>query len=227
MTIWQQPLARNAILARVNGYYTERILAHGSTPLGVDWNSQSSQELRFEQLLKLVCDQGGFRIIDYGCGYGALARHLLSKDCEFAYVGYDLSLEMLSAARSLNADLPQCRFVQDDASLSIADYTVASGIFNVKLDVPSAEWESYMTATLDRLHDLSESGFAFNVLTSYSDEERRRSDLYYADPCSLFDYCKRRYSPNVALLHDYGLYEFTVLVRKQIRDRQVELGRGT
>ena len=41
-----------------------------------------------------------------------------------------------------------------------------------------------------------------------------RPDLYYADPCELFDRCKRRYSRNVALLHDYDLYEFTILVRK-------------
>jgi hypothetical protein len=43
-----------------------------------------------------------------------------------------------------------------------------------------------------------------------------RADLYYADPAQVFDYCKRRFSPNVALLHDYGLYEFTILVRKQV-----------
>ena len=43
--------------------------------------------------------------------------------------------------------------------------------------------------------------------------ERMRPDLYYADPCRLFDHCKRRYSRHVALLHDYGLYEFTILVR--------------
>ena len=48
----------------------------------------------------------------------------------------------------------------------------------------------------------------------YSDPERMRAHLYYADPCRLFDHCKRRYSRHVALLHDYGLYEFTILVRK-------------
>ncbi|MFX7953370.1 class I SAM-dependent methyltransferase, partial [Acinetobacter baumannii] len=57
-------------------------------------------------------------------------------------------------------------------------------------------------------------GFSFNCLTSYSDEDRKRDYLYYADPCQLFDLCKRRYSRQVALLHDYGLYEFTILVRK-------------
>jgi hypothetical protein len=41
-----------------------------------------------------------------------------------------------------------------------------------------------------------------------------RDDLYYADPCELFDHCKRQHSRNVALLHDYTLYEFTILVRR-------------
>jgi hypothetical protein len=43
-----------------------------------------------------------------------------------------------------------------------------------------------------------------------------RPDLYYGDPCALFDHCKRRYARNVAVLHDYGLYEFTILVRKDL-----------
>ncbi len=72
---------------------------------------------------------------------------------------------------------------------------------------------SYILDVLDRT---SRSGFAFNCLTSYSDADKMREYLYYADPCALFDLCKRRYSRNVALLHDYGLYEFTILVRKQI-----------
>ena len=41
-----------------------------------------------------------------------------------------------------------------------------------------------------------------------------REELFYADPGWIFDQCMRRYSRHVALLHDYGLYEFTVLVRK-------------
>jgi hypothetical protein len=40
-----------------------------------------------------------------------------------------------------------------------------------------------------------------------------RNHLFYADPCEFFDLCKRRYSRNVALAHDYDLYEFTLLVR--------------
>ena len=32
--------------------------------------------------------------------------------------------------------------------------------------------------------------------------------------CEMFDVCKQPFSPRVALLHDYPLYEFTIIVRK-------------
>ena len=201
----------------MSAYYAEKIVAHGATPSGVDWNSQASQELRFEQLLKLIEEPNTFSLNDYGCGYGALALYLRAEQYDASYVGFDVSAEMLAVARSRTENLPGCRFVTDDAVLEAADYTVASGIMNVKLDVSSDAWEAHVLATLDRLNELSVLGFAFNVLTSYSDADRQRSDLYYADPCVLFDHCKRRYSRHVALLHDYGLYEFTVIVRKQIK----------
>ena len=72
----------------------------------------------------------------------------------------------------------------------------------------------YVESTLDVLDRTSRLGFAFNCLTSYSDAAYMRPNLYYANPGQLFDLCKRRYSSQVALLHDYGLYEFTILVRK-------------
>ena len=37
-----------------------------------------------------------------------------------------------------------------------------------------------------------------------------------ADPAFFFDWCKRNFSRHVSLLHDYGLYEFTLLTRKDI-----------
>jgi hypothetical protein len=60
---------------------------------------------------------------------------------------------------------------------------------------------------------LARRGFAFNALTSYADSEKKRADLYYADPGYWFDFCKRGHSRRVTLLHDYPLYEFTLLVR--------------
>lgn len=207
---------RQPILDRVERYYTARFQEFGATPKGVDWNSAESQELRFAQLLK-VCDRASsFRIIDYGCGYGALASFLRANGYDYGYIGHELSAPMREHAISIHSFDARCSFSGPGLEIAPADYTVASGIFNVKQDIPSDDWAAYIFETIDRMAGLSRRGFAFNVLTSYSDADRQRADLYYADPRVLFDYCKRRHSRNVALLHDYGLYEFTVLVRKDV-----------
>jgi hypothetical protein len=42
-----------------------------------------------------------------------------------------------------------------------------------------------------------------------------RPNLHEPDSGLVFDHCKRRYSRHVALPHDYGLWEFTVRVRRE------------
>ena len=134
------------------------------------------------------------------------------------YCGYDIAPAMIDAARRLHADVPNCNFTSDRGSFLPADYTLASGVFNVKLGARTDTWTSYLLETLDEIDALSRLGFAFNVLTSYADRDRMRPDLHYADPLPLFDRCKRRYSPRVALLHDYELFEFTLIARKSPSD---------
>lgn len=203
------------LLDAVQRYYSGKIAEHGPTARGVDWNDQASQEVRFEQLLKVCKLDTPFTINDYGCGYGALALYLADRGIRCRYTGFDISEPMLEQARELLAGVEECRFVTADEQLETVEYTVASGIFNVRLDAADDDWERHVFATLERLDQLSTHGFAFNMLTSYSDPDRMRPDLYYADPRELFDHCKRTFSRWVALLHDYGLYEFTILVRKE------------
>ena len=205
---------RAAILERVASYYTECVREHGETARGVDWNSEASQDLRFRELLRVVPESvTEYSILDYGCGYGALVDTLAERGAAFTYSGYDLSEEMIARAR-LRYGSAGHTFGTDLAALGVADYALASGVLNVKLDVPLDAWRDHVTAILKDLDRLSRRGFAFNALTSYSDEHRKVEQLYYADPTECFDYCKRTFSPHVALLHDYGLWEFTVLVRK-------------
>jgi hypothetical protein len=199
-------------LSAVRDYYTRRLAEHGPTPRGVDWNGVESQEIRFRQLTKLCDAPGRLTLGDYGCGYGALLDFARAGGFAGEYRGYDVAPAMVNAARSRFAD-PAARFGSEESILDGCDVVVASGIFNVKLEAPLPEWEAYVLRTIDRLAALARRGFGFNALTSYSDAERMRPDLYYPDPCHLFDRCKRRYSRHVALLHDYGLYEFTILVR--------------
>ena len=203
------------ILVEVANYYSAKLAEHGETPRGVDWNGEKSQELRFDQLAHVIPQPEGFSLNDLGCGYGALFDYLNAYRRNFAYHGSDVSADMIRAAQDRHANRSNARFSVAAEPPEMADYGIASGIFNVRLGRSDAEWCNYLEATLDVLDRTSRLGFAFNCLTSYSDADKMRDYLYYADPCVLFDLCKRRYSRHVALLHDYGLYEFTILVKKQ------------
>jgi SAM-dependent methyltransferase len=202
------------ILAEVADYYSAKLAEHGETPRGVDWNGEESQVLRFDQLSKVIAQPSGFSVNDLGCGYGAMFEYLGSRYHDVTYRGVDVSSDMIHAARKRYATSSNSCFAVSADPAEIADYGIASGIFNVRLERSDGEWFNYLKATLDVLDRTSRRGFAFNCLTSYSDADKMRDYLYYADPCALFDLCKRRYSRHVALLHDYDLYEFTILVRK-------------
>lgn len=201
-------------LAEVGRYYTEKLEAHGASPQGVDWNGAASQRLRFEQLARLCDAEASFSANDIGCGYGAFFDHLaaLGKRCD--YLGVDIAPAMVAKAEELHRGIAGCRFAVGVRADRVADYAFASGTFNVRLSVAPAAWRSHVLETLADMHASSRLGFAFNCLTRYSDAERMREHLFYADPCELFDHCKTRFARDVALLHDYGLYEFTILVRK-------------
>ncbi len=202
------------VLRGVERYYTGKVTAHGATPRGVDWNSAESQALRFDRLLEVCRGTTPDSLLDFGCGYGALLDHARRQGIWCSYQGFDLSAVMIDKARALHSDVRDATFTTDPAAVAPADYALASGIFNVKLGFGVRRWRAYMLDTLASIASMSVRGFAFNALTAYSDREKMRPDLYYADPLFWFDHCKRRFSRNVALLHDYALFEFTIVVRK-------------
>jgi SAM-dependent methyltransferase len=210
----QEP--RIDLLNEVAEYYTAKLEQFGETPQGVDWNGEAGQFSRFGQLMRIADGCDAFSINDLGCGYGALLGYLGTMRRTVSYSGFDVAQSMVEAGRQRYPDAANARFVCRAVPDMDADFGVASGIFNVRMGRTDAEWREYLESTLNVLDQTSRKGFAFNCLTSWSDADKMRSDLYYADPCQLFDLCKRRFSRHVALLHDYGLYEFTILVRKSL-----------
>jgi SAM-dependent methyltransferase len=202
------------LLRGVAAYYSGKLAAHGLSPQGVDWNGEESQVQRFRQLLTLVRPTRDFSLNDLGCGHGELFAFLTTRCENFRYRGFDISGDMIDAAAARFRTDAHASFHVAAAPTDTADYGVASGIFNVCMDNSPATWHAHLLATLDAINETSTRGFAFNCLSSYSDPEYRRAHLYYADPLGLFDLCKRRYAPHVSLLHDYGLHDFTIVVRK-------------
>jgi len=203
------------IIEGVKQYYSDKIIQHGATSKGVDWNSTDSQHLRFQQLCKILPSDSKFKILDFGCGYGELFSYMDTHyKSNIQYTGFDISPEMIKEARKKFPSFNNAHFTTS-LPLEKHDYSIASGIFNIRLELANdEEWIEYIFKTLITLDEISEKGFSFNALTSYSDKEHKKSYLYYANPMVFFDYCKNHFSKNVALLHDYDLYEFTILVRK-------------
>jgi SAM-dependent methyltransferase len=202
------------IVNEVSRFFSEKIVLLGPIPAGADFNSESAQSIRFQQFVRVLDFTKPFSLIDYGCGYGALALYLLGQNFPLQrYVGFDISRDMIEAARSQIPPELDTELTTDVGEIGTADFAIASGIFNVKLGADVGSWETHIVDTLDNLAHVSRRGFAFNMLTSYSDLERMRPDLYYGDPSWFFDHCKRKFSRNVALLHDYELYDWTISVR--------------
>jgi SAM-dependent methyltransferase len=195
--------------------YSDLIKKFGDSPQGVNWKDQNAQRIRFEQLAKVLPPDSSFSVNDLGCGFGDFAAFLQESKFQFKYFGYDLVSEMVKMASVKFANTPDVSFhcIVNTDQMQTSNFTVASGIFNI-LFGSQEEWLKHILETLSVMNKKSSDGFAFNLLTSYSDAEFMRSDLYYASPLFFFDYCKIHFSRNVALLHDYNQYDFTIIVRK-------------
>lgn len=202
------------ILNDVNSYYTDKILKNGLTPQGVDWNSVESQNLRFEILSADIDSSKHFSVIDYGCGYGSMFDFYKTRYNDFVFYGYDISEEMINNAKEIHKEDKNTKWFTDINDVPNADFVIASGIFNVRLENSEKDWLEYILETLKTINEKSTKGFSFNMLTKYSDAEYMKDYLYYADPLFIFDYCKRNFSKYVALKHDYPLYEFSISVKK-------------
>lgn len=201
----------------IRAFFEKCFADYGESAQGVGWNGQPAQEIRFDQLLKVIDRGKPFTLTEFGCGYGHLIDYLHQQGIQpVRYRGVDIALNSLEAARRRFANDPSISFYSEPEVVPQSDYLVASGVFNVKLNAGNPEWTRYILEHLHKFDAMTSAGFAVNFLTVYSDSDRMadRPDLYYADPCFLFDYCKSNFSRNVALLHDYQLYDFTIIVRK-------------
>lgn len=199
---------------RIRGYYTAKIERHGPTPAGVDWSCTPTQELRFVQLLRLCDFSRPFSLDDLGCGYGALLgfigrRH---RGARVDYLGIDLSESMVAQAQALWARRRNAAFRVGSRSPRVADYSVASGIFNVRIDEPLGLWEEFIADTLRGLSASSRVGFAVNFLAPLPQGMEGKPELYRCSPAPWVEFCERL-GLATEVLDRYGMREFTLFAR--------------
>ena len=168
---------KDDLISEVAHYYSEKLAQYGDTPQGVDWNSEEGQTLRFAQISKIIDDVDRFSLNDLGCGYGALLNFLSPKFPLMSYLGVDVSEDMVAVAQRRHQTEVGARFMTASEPDRVADFGVASGVFNVRLGRNNVEWFDYMEGALNILDRTSRRGFSFNCLTSYSDANRKRDYL--------------------------------------------------
>jgi SAM-dependent methyltransferase len=203
----------DAILEGVSRYYAGRLAEHGPGPRGVDWNGEDSQRLRHAQFLRLIDTDPAASVLDLGCGYGDFLPFLRSHGHTGAYAGWDIAPELIATACRLHGEGADRGWHVGAVPDVAADYAVASGVLNVKGDVPEVEWAAYVEQVIEVLARGGRRGFGFNALSLASDPEKRRANLHYVSPVAMLERCIARYGRHVAVLQDYGLWEFTLLVR--------------
>jgi SAM-dependent methyltransferase len=207
------------VYSDVEAYYGARVAKYGATPRGVDWSCQATQSLRFVQLLRICDFAAPFMLNDVGCGYGALCAFLDLRypDSRVDYLGVDLSRAMVSRARRRFRRADR-RFAVGKASPRLADYSVASGVMNVNVGYSRAVWEDFIAAMLQDMRRTSRRGFSVNfisdvVAASEAPDHSPATRLYRTSPERWIPYCENVLGCSVETLDNYGMREFTLLLR--------------
>lgn len=205
-------------ITKINKLYSSNLNQYGTTSKSVGWKDDHGQLLRFDKLCQVLNQTDkeeslSISINDFGCGYAAMYQYLkkLNSIRIQKYYGYDISQKMLAAAKEYTGKDAKVNLIKAESVLFSADYTFISGTFNVKFETSDAEWTKFILNHIDLIAEKSLKGFSFNLLSTYVDW--KENHLFYGDPLYFFNYCKKNISPYVSLLHDYPLYEWTILVK--------------
>ena len=200
----------------IREYYEAKVRRHGATPRGVDWENEPMQQLRFVQLLKLVDFSRPFSLTDLGCGYGALLAFIEGRfpQAVFRYAGIDVAPGMVRRARRVHGERPHAVFRVASAPLEATDYCLASGIFNVQLEVRLETWEAMIERTLHDMSRRSTRGFAFNFMADWPGPPSP-AGLYRCLPERWVRFCESALGVEIEVLDRYRMREFTLLARKR------------
>jgi SAM-dependent methyltransferase len=186
--------------ARVLSFYRE-FLAHGEDARKVAWRSVHDQELRFENLLEALDDDGDApsSVLDVGCGLGDLVGYLARTGRRVSrYVGLDVVPEMVAQAQARwpQEAYPWASFEERDllrapfAPEERFDLVVCSGGLTVK----EPQHERFVRQMLSAMLDAARGAVAVNFQSTRAYRvnplARQDEDLYHADPLALYAVCR-------------------------------------
>lgn len=193
----------------IQGHFDRLATRWGDDVRASDWSSAESQARRFRVFLQLG-DLQDRRVLDVGCGRGDLLDFLQDAGLSVAYMGIDLSPDIVATARQRHpgADIHLGDVLS--AVLPRMDYVVGSGIHY--LDTGDNEFRA--RRMIRRMWELAERGMATNMLS------RRRPasielapEAYSYDPVTIGAFGPTL-TPDARVVEDYLPHDFTLLLRR-------------
>ena len=134
-------------------------------------------ELRHKQFLHLIDGNRDASIMDLGCGFGDFFRFLRAEGHRGTFIGYDVAPGMIAKAIELHGEGTDRCWRVGARPADVADFAVASGLLNVKGDVPVEVWSRYVHAVIDTLARAGRRGFRLQCAEPF-----RRSEIEAGGP---------------------------------------------
>ena len=128
--------------------------------------------------------------------------------------GCRTGVELVRLAQPLCRGRARATFVGGSISPRAADYSIASGIFNVKLECTRKRWEELVRTTLRELCATSRRGFAVNFLDA-DGEPDDIPELYRTRPEPWAKYCESECDARVDVVSGYGVPEFSLRMSRR------------
>jgi|WetSurMetagenome_2_1015567.scaffolds.fasta_scaffold08945_5 ubiquinone/menaquinone biosynthesis C-methylase UbiE len=197
------------IIDKYNKLYCE----FGISNRSLGWGEKERSTLRFK-ILTEHWDLKGKKILDFGCGFGALYEYINKNiTSNFKYIGIDINENFIKIAKAKFKD-KKCEFLLQDIlkkklPRNYTDYSIISGTFNDY----RKNHKNFFEKVIYELNKISKKGIAINFLSSFAEIKYKHAS--YFNP----NYILRKafeISKNIILRYDYMPYEFSIVINKDI-----------
>jgi SAM-dependent methyltransferase len=189
--------------------YEAAFRQHGESPASVMW-PKGRQPLRFESLTRFFDPNGGFSVLDYGCGLADLKPYLDERFADVRYYGADITPAFVTSDR---ARYPDASFLLVTGAQEVADdydYVVMSGVFNLRYECSADEHRTIVQDSLRHLFTRARRVLAVDFMTD--DVDYQATNSYHQNVDEIYQFARRELGRRVIVDHSYLPYEYSLTV---------------
>lgn len=196
-------------------FYKAKFDKYGPTLRGVGWSEKYRSKKRYMLLsnfLKHKRKNKKISILDVGCGYGELTKHL-PKNINYNYTGIDIVKSMIDYAKKKNTNKNLKFYLADVTKINKKyDFVICNGIFTLKNDLTNLKMKNYVLKCINSFYRCSKFAFAFNIMSE--DVEFKSKILFYPKIKILIDFLNKKKISSLAVDNSSVKYERFIFVKK-------------